>query len=180
MSGVARRYAKAIFALAREQGELETVGPQLRAAAAEMAVPELAEVASSPRLTAERRHALVEAVSAQLQLSPVVATFLALLADSRRLGELGHIADHFQGLEDEALGRVRMRIRSAVPLSDGQRDQIAASFERQLGRTVLASTETDPSLLGGVVVEADGKVYDGSVLSQLDRLAKQLAHPDTH
>lgn len=180
MSSVARRYAKAIFALAEEQRELETIGRQLLAAAAEMAIPDLAEVASSPRLSTERRHALVEAVAQQLQLSPVVTTFLELLADKQRLAELGPIADHFQRLEDQALGRVRMRIRSAVPLGDADRDRIAAAFGRELGRTVLATTEVDPSLLGGVVVEGDGKVYDGSVLSQLDRLAKQLAHPDTH
>jgi F-type H+-transporting ATPase subunit delta len=180
MSSVARRYARALFELAQEQGQIDVVGTQLAAAAAELRIPELAEMADSPRLSADRRHALVQAVAEQLSLTPLVTTFLLLVSDNRRLKELSGVAEQFQRLEDQALGRVRMTIRSAVPLSDAQRDAISSAFGRQLERTVIARTAVDPSLLGGVVVEAEGKVYDGSVLSNLERLAERMANPDSH
>lgn len=180
MSSVARRYAKALFDLAKEQGQIESIGEQLFAAAGELSIPEVAELANSPRLSSDRRHALIGAVAQQLSLSPLVTTFLELLADKQRLRHLASIARMFQKLEDEALGRLRMTIRSAKPLPDAERDEVAAAFGRQLQRTVIATTEVDPELLGGIVVDADGKVYDGSVRSQLERLAKQIAHPDSH
>ena len=180
MSAVARRYAKALFSLAQEQGQIETVGEQLFAAAAELEVPELAELANSPRLSIERRRALVGALSQQLSLIPLVATFLSLMADRQRLREFSAVARIFQELEDQALGRIRMTIRAATPLSDAERDQIAANFGQQLQRTIIATTEVDPTLLGGIVVAAEGKVYDGSIRSHLERLAKQMAHPDSH
>jgi F-type H+-transporting ATPase subunit delta len=179
VSSVARRYAKALFSLAQEQNQIEAVGQQLFAAAAELALPEVAEMASSPRLSLAHRRSLIDAVAQQLSLAPLLTTFLQVLADKYRLRELGSIAAHFQKLEDQALGRLRMTIRSATPLPDAERDQIATAFGRQLNRTVIATTEVDPELLGGVVVDADGKVYDGSVRSQLERLAKQIAHPDS-
>ena len=180
MSAVARRYAKALFSLAQEQKQIEVVGQQLFVAAAELELPELAELANSPRLSVERRRALVGALSQQLCLAPLVATFLSLLADRQRLGQVQAIAVRFQQLEDQALGRIRMTIRTATPLSDAERDQIAARFGQQLQRTIVASTEVDPTLLGGVVVIAEGKVYDGSIRSHLERLAKQMAHPVSH
>jgi len=179
MSSVARRYARALFDLAKEQGAIEAVGRELLAATAQLEIPELAEVVASPRLSSERRHALVDALAQQLSLSQTTATFLLLLADKQRLQEIGAIARRFQDLEDDALGRVRMTVRSAVPLTQTQVDEVAAVFGKQLQRTVIARAEVDPSLLGGIVVETEGKVYDGSVRSNLERLAKHMAHPDS-
>lgn len=175
MSAVARRYAKAVFALAQEQHQIEAVGQQLLAAMELLATPPLPEVIASPLLAAERRRAIVRTVSQQLALSPVMSTFLLLLADRRRLDQMASIADHYQRLEDRALGRVRLLIRSAVPLSENQRTRIADAFQRMLGRTVLARVEVEPALLGGVIAEAEGKVYDGSVRTQLERLGQLTA-----
>jgi F-type H+-transporting ATPase subunit delta len=180
VSSPARRYAKALFSLAQEQGQIEAIGEQLFAAAAELSLPEVAELANSPRLSSERRQALIGAVAQQLALTPLLTNFLQVVAEKHRLRNLTAIASQFQKLEDQALGRLRMTIRSAKPLPEAERDEIAAAFGRQLQRTVIATTEVDPELLGGLVVDADGKVYDGSVRSQLERLAKQIAHPDSH
>lgn len=180
MSLVARRYARALFELAQEQGTIEAVGRELLAASAELEIPELAEVIGSPRLSTERRHTLIDSVAQQLSLSSLVATFLLLLSDKHRLPEIGAIARQYQQLEDDALGRVRMTVRSAVPLTQAQIDEISAVFGKQLQRTVIARAEVDPNLLGGIVVETEGKVYDGSVRSNLERLAQHMAHPDSH
>lgn len=180
MSAVARRYAKAVFALAKEQQRIESIGAELGAAAHLLGTPMLSEVVASPLLSPARRNAILDAVCEQLSLSPVVANFLRILGDHLRLGQMNAIVDQYQRLEDLALGRARLLIRSAVPLSDDRQAEVAAAFEQALGKSVIPRVETDPSLLGGVVVEAEGKVYDGSVRTQLERLGREIARSDIH
>ncbi len=180
MSAVARRYAKAIFALADEQKQIEALGRELLAAARLLGQPELAHVAASPLLSVARRKALVDAMGAQLSLSPLTEKFLLYLAEQRRLGQLGPIADQYQVLEDRVLKRMRLQIRSAAPLPEAQRREIIAAFERASGKAVMATETDDDSLLGGVVVEAEGRVYDGSLRTQLQRLAAKIAGVESH
>jgi F-type H+-transporting ATPase subunit delta len=100
---------------------------------------------------------------------------VSLLADHRRLDHIVGIAQAFAHILDQKLQRVRATITSAAPLSDAQRQELVAAFERKLGRTVLAEASVDPQLLGGVVVDVDGTVYDGSVHTQLQALANRIA-----
>jgi F-type H+-transporting ATPase subunit delta len=178
MSAVARRYAKAVFSLAQDEKQIDAMGQQLRAAADLLWVPALRHVITSPLVSASRRRTIVQGVKAQLGLLPTVEKFLLLLADRHRLDEMPSIADQFQRLEDQSAGRARIVIRSAAPLIDAQRDQIVSRFQRALGKTIVARTEVDAQLVGGVVVEAEGKVYDGSVRTQLETLAKQIARTE--
>jgi len=180
MSAVARRYAKAIFGLAREQKQVEAVGAELGAAAHLLGTPALAEVISSPLLSPARRNPILDAVRQQLSLSPLVANFLGVLGDHLRLGQLDAIVDQYQRQEDRELGRIRLLIRTAASLSGDRQTEIAGAFEQALRKTVIPRVETDPSLLGGVVVEAEGTVYDGSVRTQLERLSREIARSDTH
>ena len=180
MSAVARRYAKAIFALAQEQKQLDIVGEQITAAADLLDTPELAAVTSSPLLAPERRTAIMRAVLDQLAASPLVSTFLLLLAEHRRLDQLRWVVKEYERLEDEALGRTRLAIRTSEPLLPAQRKEIVGAFERLLSKTVISREEVDPALLGGVVVDAEGKVYDGSVRTQLERLRRDIARFETH
>ena len=180
MSAVARRYAKAVFALAKELQKIESVGAELGAAAHLLGAPALAEVISSPLLSTTRRNAILDAVRQQLSLSPTAANFLSVLGDHLRLAQMDAIVEQYQRLEDRALGRIRLLIRTAAPLADDRQAEIAAVFEGQLGKTVISRVETDPTLLGGIVVEAEGKVYDGSVRTQLERLSREIARSDIH
>jgi F-type H+-transporting ATPase subunit delta len=177
MSAVGRRYAKALFALAREQGAMEAVGEELAAVAERLVAPELRPVWTSPLFPAARRQAVLQELAARLGASPLVVRFLRLVAERGRLPELPSIAEHYRRLEDEALHRARIRIRSAAPLDPGQRERLVQAFAARLGKSVVAREEVSPELLAGVVVEAEGKVYDGSLRAQLDRLAEKIARP---
>jgi len=84
-----------------------------------------------------------------------------LLADHQRLDQIVGIAEHYRRLLDDARGRVRATIYSAVSLTDEQELRMVSAFERVTARTVLATRQVDAGLLGGVVVEIAGKVYDG-------------------
>ena len=181
MSGkVARRYAKALFALAREARTIESVAAELNELRTAFGDPTVLAVLASPTMTAARLTTLVQQLTQQLRVSELTANFLMVLAHNRRLDQLPGVCDRFQELHDRALNRIRVSIRSATALPTERLNAIVANFEKATGKTVLATTVADPALLGGVVVEAEGKVYDGSVRTQLDRLADEITGASTY
>ena len=175
-AAVARRYAKALWALASQESRLEPVGQELlrfeRVLADE---PELRSALLLPWTTAATKRAVVVAVSERLELSTLVRNFLALVAQRRRMTLLAEIREAYQVLVDEAAGRVRARVRSAAPLSDAQRTALRERLGRRLGKTVLLDTAVDPSLLGGFVAEVGSRLLDMSLRGQLARLRERLA-----
>jgi F-type H+-transporting ATPase subunit delta len=177
---VARRYAKALFALARDAGVAETVATELGLLRAALSDPATLALLASPVMTKTRLTQLSKRLATELQLSELTTRFLGVLADNRRIDQLPGILDRFEVLHDRALGRTRVVIRSAAPLDDARQSDLVRAFEQLTGKTVLATVHTDADLLGGVVVEADGKVYDGSVRTQLVRLARDLAGTRAH
>ena len=176
MSGsIARRYAKAIIAVAQAQNALEQTGDELRVLRALAEDPQIAQALANPLLSSTSRRGLARMIAEQLTLRPIMRNFLCLLADHRRLDQLGGIADQYQKLLDQMLGRVRATFTSATPLSAGQSDAVINALAHQTGRTVLAEQHVDPRLLGGVVVNVEGTVYDGSLRTQLEALAARIA-----
>jgi F-type H+-transporting ATPase subunit delta len=175
MSTVGRRYAKALFELGRETGEFEAVGRELRGVARAFDDPAVARLVGLATLDGRARRAMAAQVSAHLGLSRLLGNFLGVLAVNNRLQELGTIEREYQRLEDRALGRVRARVRSARHLSDESRQRLNEVFERQTGKQVIAEVGVDPELLGGVVVEVAGRVFDGSLRTRLERLERSLA-----
>jgi F-type H+-transporting ATPase subunit delta len=175
MSAVGRRYAKALFALAKERNALEPTAEQVERVAQVVSDPSVGPVFRSPLLAPQRRGELAGMLSRALQLSELLTHFLHLLAGQQRLGELPSIVDHFERLLDQELGRVRITVCSATPLAPQQQEDIVATFAMLTAKRVLPRVIVDPELLGGVAVEVAGKVYDGSVRTQLHRLAKELA-----
>ena len=175
MSAVARRYAKALFALAKDSRALQPTADELARVAAVGTDSTVGPVLRSPLLSPSRRHELAQMLTRELRLSELVGRFLQLLADHQRLGELPAIAERYQLLLDIEMGRVRITIQSASPLDATQEADIVATFEKRTGKKVIARVEIVPELLGGILVEVEGKVYDGSVRTQMNRLARELS-----
>ena len=171
----ARRYAKALLSLAQEQGEGEMIGVQLGQVADLFADPELAKILSLPALPGKARQDIVAQIVAQGSPHEIVEKFLRVLADNDRLGDLSDINASYQRLLDRALGRVRARIRSATDLAQEEQQSITDAFSQLTQKTIETSFETDTGLLGGIVVEVEGRVYDASLKTQLTRLGDQLA-----
>lgn len=175
MSSVARRYAKAIASIAEEEGALDAIGAELRTLAGLAADPSMGPILANPLLSADSRRAIARSLGEQLRLGPMTRNFLGLLADHQRLDQLVGIADQYERIVDRKLGRVRARISTAVDLSADQQQAVGAALERLTGKKVIAERRVDAALLGGMVVEVEGKVYDGSVRTQLRRLASAMA-----
>jgi F-type H+-transporting ATPase subunit delta len=175
MSGaVARRYAKALFALAKEEQALEQTAEQLQRMAALVDDPAIGPTLRSPLLSTERRRQLAQTLARDLFLSDLLTRFVGVLADQQRLNQLPAMAEYFQLLLDQELGQVRITVRSARTLDAQQQEQIAGTFARLTGKHVVPTVAVDPELLGGIVVGVGSKIYDGSVRTQLERLAKEL------
>jgi len=174
MSAVSRRYAKALFALAKEAAAVEPTAAELERVSTLAAEPSVNAVLSSPLMSPAHRLAFAKTLASEVAASPLLTHFICLLADHQRLAELPAIHRYFQDLLDQHLGRVRVTIRSPGLLSPQQQNDLVAAFAQVTGKQVMPTVAIDPELLGGVVVEAEGKVYDGSVRTQLANLAKEL------
>jgi F-type H+-transporting ATPase subunit delta len=175
MGSIARRYARALFSLAVEQGRVEPWNDALQVLKnAVEGSPDLRDVLSNPVYSKEQRRAIVEKLAAALKLEREPANLLFLLGDRNRLAYLAAVVDTFRALADEHLGRLRARVTSAVPL-DGQAAQaIADRLSQATKATVLLDRAVDPALLGGVVAQVGSLVYDGSLRTQLEDLRKTL------
>ncbi len=171
----ARRYAKALLDLARAQGMQETVGVELARVAEVLADPSLAKMLAVPNLPLKTRKDIAEQLGATLSLQPLMSNFLRVLAENGRLSIVTHIESAYQRLLERALGRVRAKVHAAAPLSEEELNVLVDAFSRLTNLAVLPTIELDPELLGGVMVEIEGRVYDASLKTQLQRLGETLA-----
>ena len=173
---LAKRYARALLELAREDGTLGSLGEELARATAAFEEPRLRPLVLSPAIDAAVRLRTVKAVADALGLSKTVASLVGLLAERDRLVILSEVARWYDSLVDDELGRARITIRSAAPLSIPEKNELLELSRRLTGRReILATTEVDADLLGGAVLDVGGTVYDGSLRAQLARLTKEMA-----
>jgi F-type H+-transporting ATPase subunit delta len=170
-------YARALYELARERGELEQAGAELaRVVALVDAEPTLRAVLTRPWVPAAACRAVAQEVAARLGCAPLVRDFVALAAAQGRGGELEAILEAYRALVDEGRGRVRARVRSAVALTPEEREHVARALGRALGdKRVEVDEVVDPRLLAGFIAEVDSYLVDASLDGQLARLRERLA-----
>jgi len=175
---VARSYAKALFELARERNQVDAIAGDLHAIDEQFAAnADLRAFFARPWVASAAKRAAAAEIAARLGVSPLARDFLALVAAQRRVDHLEAIAAAYRELEDEAAGRVRGRVRTAVPLSDAERSALAGRLGRVLGgKQVVLEEVADRELLGGFVAEVGSLLVDGSLDGQLARLRDRLVH----
>jgi len=171
---VARRYARAIFELATEQGAVDAVGRALATTAALFEDRQIARVLTGP-IPREQKHALLRGISQDLGAPPAFRDLLLVLAEHDRLDHLAAIRGVFDALVDRTCGRTHARVRSATPLAPDLLAELTRVFGAITGKEVVPDLTVDPELLAGVIVEIDGRVYDGSLRTQLGKLRRQMA-----
>ena len=177
--GLAKRYARALASVAKEETGLEEMSTELERVAGWLADEELSDALSSPALTQEQRQALVTQISESLNLAPLCRNFLALLTDKGRLHYFEGIRQAYSDLVDKELNQLRATLRTAMPLTSEQEGEIAAMLEKTHGKKILLASEVDPALVAGVTIEIEGKIYDGSARTQLVQVARAMAHGNT-
>ena len=170
---LARPYAEAVFALAREQQALPQWA-QMLSLLAEIADDErIAALVVDPRVSAEQLTGLLLDIGGA-NLNEDGKNFVRLLVHNDRITLLPAIAAQFEQLKADAEGVVEVEAISAFALGDEQIRQITQSVQQKLGREVKLHTGVDKALIGGVIIRAGDLVIDGSVTGHLQDLAAQL------
>jgi F-type H+-transporting ATPase subunit delta len=171
---LARRYARALFEIAQERKLLEKIRVELHDFAAMLEENEaFANFFRSPEHSRAAKRAAVEKIF-QDRYSNVFFNFLIVLIQKARHNAIAEIVKAFDELYDRFARRTRALAITAVPLDAKLADDLKASLAKNLNKQVDLENQIDPSILGGIVLNIDGKVLDGSVKQQLERLRAQF------
>lgn len=174
-AGLAKRYAKALEEAAAESDALEVVGTELeRVATLWHQDPAIAAFFGNPGILLKDKAETLKGLSQRMALSPLVARFLDLLLSRHRMQALPGVARLYRDLMNRRLGRVQAAVRTAVPLAPDLQESLRRRLAQVLGGTVLLEPHVDPAILGGIVVQVDSTVYDGSLRTQLKQLRERL------
>lgn len=174
-SAVAERYARAIFELGVETGQVDRLTEDVRKAADVVAASaDLRAVLDNPLVAHEDRDAVLKTLATRLALSELATNALRLLAQRRRLSVLGEIARRLGGLADEKAGVLRAEVVSAQALSESLAEQLKQKLEQATKKRVVLERKQDPSLIAGIVTRIGDNTIDGSLKGRLSDLERQL------
>jgi len=174
---VARRYARALYQEAQEQGNLSAVDEDMDVIRQSLQDSrELVRFFDSPVISREKK-ASVAAILFKERLRPLTFRYMQLLIEKQREDLFPEIVDAYQNLRDEHNDIVEATVTVAFPLSPPDKDRIQEAVEQLTGRHVRLDVKERPGIIGGIVVRVGDTVYDGSVYHQLESLREQLLNP---
>jgi F-type H+-transporting ATPase subunit delta len=172
---VALRYSRAVFDFIKDPKEVAEATEELKALAKIIqGHSELSMVLTSSVFTTEQREGILKDLGAKMKLSKTTLRILTIVSSQGRMGLLGSIADQLNLIALEAAGSVAIVVQAASDLEKDEKKKIEKRFEKLLGKTVQASYEVDPALIGGIKVTAHGRTYDGSLAGWLSTFEEQL------
>lgn len=169
---LARPYARAAFAVARDEGDFASWSQALAFSAQVAADPRVSALLQNPGLDDQEAVALLTPEGA----SDGYLRFLGVLTQAQRVTLLPEIAGMYEQLRAEAEHVVKAKVTTATELDPAELDKIVAALNKRFGRQVEVSTAVDASLIGGAVIDAGDVVIDGSLKGKLSRLQGSLAH----
>lgn len=167
---LSRRYAKALFELALEERREDEVGREIDRFLTAYSGSSLPAVLNNPAFPLGSRKNIIIEVSRGLQLSPLAVHFLSLLLERDRLSYLPSVASRYRRLLDEKKGRVEAVVVAPDPLAAATLERMREALGKVSGKEVVLQQESDPGLIGGAVIQLEGKVYDGSVRTQIEKM----------
>jgi len=177
---IARPYAKAVFEIANEAGDLANWSKSLDIAGQLLADGVLVEYLGNPEFNNGQRLEFLAGLFKKAGAKVLAGgndkgtNFLKLLLENRRVAVLPEIAEHFEAAKAKIENSVDAVITSATPLKAAQKKELAAALKARLGREVNVRTEIDEKLIGGAVIRAGDVVIDGSLRARLEGLATAL------
>jgi F-type H+-transporting ATPase subunit delta len=172
---IARRYAKALLIIGKEDGQAETYRKELDGFARMISgEKELGLAIGNPLYSASGRKKVLETVVDKVGVSKVVSSFLLLLFDKGRFDFLSNINDFYQKLADELKGVLQASLVSASELSSETVEKIRTTLSKRTGKDIILKVEQDPGLIGGIVSRIGDLVLDGSIKSQLLNMRESL------
>jgi F-type H+-transporting ATPase subunit delta len=174
-AAVADRYARAIFELGVETGQLDLFTEQLQAIAdVYSSSAELRHALENPVIADRQRDGLLQELTGRLGTAPLLVNALRLMAVRRRLRALPDLVTRLTRRADAQNGVLRATVTSAEPLVEQYYEQIARVLGQKTQRRVVVDRRVDPSLIAGVITRIGDTVVDGSLKGRLRELERQL------
>lgn len=172
---VADRYARAIFELGVETGQLAAITEQVRRFSSVYAgSPELRAVLDNPVIEAEKREAVLNDVAVRLSLSGNALNLIRLLSSRKKLRVVPDIARRLDRLSDEKAGVVRATVTSAKAMPESFYQKLTSELEAATSRKIVLERREDASLIAGFVTRIGDNTIDGSVRGRLNEIERQL------
>ncbi len=170
-TGMSGRYARALFELALETGQLEQVESDLSLFDEMMRESEdLTRLVRSPVFSAEEQERALNAVLQKAGFTEVTQNFFRLVSKNRRLFAVKNIISDFDALLSNHRGEVTANVATATKLDDEQLSVLEDVLKKAVGQDVRVEAEVDSALLGGLVVKVGSRMIDNSLRTKLDSL----------
>ena len=167
MNGISTEYAVALFSLALEEGKAKEYGKAIGTLGEIFRdEPDYLELLSSPAIGVSERLSAIEAAFTGNYPENIV-NFLMLLCEKGRMRFFGEIADEYERLLSEYERVSEAVVTSAQPLDEAECEKLRIKLRGMLGHEVNITNVTDKSVIGGLVIEVDGKLIDGSIRGRL-------------
>jgi F-type H+-transporting ATPase subunit delta len=167
-TGLAGRYANAVFELAQEQGVVDAVGADFASLRVAMrASSDLTRLIKSPLFGHEDQARALKPVLEQMKVHPLTLKFLLTLTGKRRLFALGDVIAAYDRLVARLKGEVQAQVTSAHELTADQTAELKSVLKSKLGREPRLDMRVDPALLGGLVVKVGSRMIDSSIRTKL-------------
>ncbi|MGR3291974.1 MAG: F0F1 ATP synthase subunit delta [Paracoccaceae bacterium] len=170
-TGIAARYATAIFELAMDDNNLNALESDIsNLEEALKSSDDFVALINSPIYTREQQGDAIVAISKEMQLSTTVSNSLALMATNRRLFVLPQLMAGLRTLIADQKGEITAEVTSAIALTEAQQDKLAKSLKSSVGKDVKINMAVDESLIGGLIVKVGSKMIDTTIASKLANL----------
>ncbi|MBK5264212.1 MAG: F0F1 ATP synthase subunit delta [Alphaproteobacteria bacterium] len=174
-ASLAGRYALALFELARDSKQLDSVGQSLATVKAALEQSkDFQALTTSPLVGRDAAAAAVKAVGESLKLDQLTRNFLGVLAENRRLAQIGNVIRAFTLLVSNHKGEITAEVTTAHPLDAAQVKALAAQLKSGVGRDVAIDLKVDSEILGGLKVKIGSQMIDSSIRTRLNTLAQAM------
>jgi F-type H+-transporting ATPase subunit delta len=174
-TGIAKRYATAVFDLAKEGKAIKALESDIAALEAAMAdSADLRTLLHSPLYSREEQGAAIGAIAKKMELSETTTNVLALLSSKRRLFVLPQLVAVLRDRLAEERGEVTAEVTTAKALTKAQADKLAKTLKAQVGKSVTIKETVDESIIGGLIVKVGSKMIDTSIASKLNALQNTM------
>jgi F-type H+-transporting ATPase subunit delta len=168
-----KRYAQAVFEIARESNKLEEWRSDLGKIAQLMGDSEFAALVENPKLPTELKAKLAQEKLGKI--NPMALNLVYLLMAKDRLKYADQIANEYERLLDDHYGITHAEVTTAIPLNDTDKERLSHQLDTIVGKKVSVNLQVDPDILGGFIARIGDSLLDGSIRNKLNELKKSLA-----
>ncbi|MBW6520941.1 MAG: F0F1 ATP synthase subunit delta [Desulfoarculaceae bacterium] len=172
---LARRYAKALFAVGREDGKFEGYNEELQGVAElYLSQPQVSDALTNPLYPLDIRQKVMAGMVVSMGVEKIMANFLNLLVEKKRADILPEVAEEYQAMVDNEKNVSHGSVVSAIELTEELKAKVRGTLEKLTGKKVDLTTSVDPAIIGGIIAKVGDLELDGSIRTQLASLKDSI------